>query len=110
MKTNSKDYRVRPGAKVKLNRWPTKIKPVCKSKKQYKKVLEEHVEELSSWQQLHYASNQVNMAFSVGQKMSNEFDIRTAGSFIESKSNDFQGLCDVCIKGRVISIYEPAVA
>jgi PPK2 family polyphosphate:nucleotide phosphotransferase len=57
MKINSKDYRVRPKAKVKLNKWPTKIKPVCKSKKQYKKVLEEHVEELSSLQQLHYASN-----------------------------------------------------
>jgi len=57
MKINSKDYLVRPGAKVKLNKWPTKIKPVCKSKKQYKKVLEEHVEQLSSLQQLHHASN-----------------------------------------------------
>ena len=48
---------MRLGAKVKLNKWPTKIKPVCKSKEQYKKLLEEHVEELSSLQRLHYASN-----------------------------------------------------
>ena len=57
MKINSKDYRVRPGAKVNLKKWPTKVKPFCKSKKQYKKLLEAHVEELSSLQQLHYASN-----------------------------------------------------
>ncbi len=48
---------MRPGAKVKLKKWPTKVKPFCKSKKQYQKLLEEHVEELSSLQQLHYASN-----------------------------------------------------
>jgi PPK2 family polyphosphate:nucleotide phosphotransferase len=57
MKINSKDFRVRPGAKVKLKEWPTKVKPFCKSKKQYEKVLEAHVEELSALQQLHYASN-----------------------------------------------------
>jgi PPK2 family polyphosphate:nucleotide phosphotransferase len=48
---------VRPGAKIKLKEWPTRVKPVCKSKKRYKKLLEEHVEQLSSLQQLHYASN-----------------------------------------------------
>ena len=57
MKINSKDFRVRPGEKVKLKEWPTMVKPFCKSKKQYQKLLEEHVEELSSLQQLHYASN-----------------------------------------------------
>ena len=57
MKINSKDYRVHPGAKVNLKKWPTKVKPFCKSKKQYKKLLEAHVEELSALQQLHYASN-----------------------------------------------------
>jgi PPK2 family polyphosphate:nucleotide phosphotransferase len=57
MKINSKDFRVRPGAKVKLRGWPTKVKPVYTSKKQYQKLLEEHVEELSSLQHLHYASN-----------------------------------------------------
>ncbi len=57
MKINSKDFRVRPGEKVKLHKWPTLVKPYCKSKKQYKKLLEKHVEELSSLQQLHYASD-----------------------------------------------------
>jgi len=33
------------------------VKPICKSKKHYKKCLEKHVEELSSLQRLHYASN-----------------------------------------------------
>ena len=33
------------------------VKPFCKSKKQYQKLLGEHVEELSSLQHLHYASN-----------------------------------------------------
>jgi PPK2 family polyphosphate:nucleotide phosphotransferase len=57
MKINSKDFRVRPREKVELREWPTIVKPICKSKKQYQKLLEEHVEELSSLQQLHYASS-----------------------------------------------------
>jgi PPK2 family polyphosphate:nucleotide phosphotransferase len=57
MKIKSKDFRVRPGTAVKLKQWPTRVKPVCKSKKRYQKLLEAHVAELSSLQQLHYASN-----------------------------------------------------
>src|SRR5664280_2580495 len=57
MIVNSKHFRVRPGAKVKLEEWPTRVKPFCKSKKRYQKLLGEHVEELSSLQSLHYASN-----------------------------------------------------
>jgi PPK2 family polyphosphate:nucleotide phosphotransferase len=57
MKINSKEFRVRPGEKVKLRQWPTIVKPFCKSKKRYQKLLEEHAEELSALQQLHYASN-----------------------------------------------------
>jgi PPK2 family polyphosphate:nucleotide phosphotransferase len=57
MKIKSKDFQVRPGVMVKLKQWPTRVKPVCKSKKQYKKLLEEHVEALSALQQLHYASH-----------------------------------------------------
>ena len=48
---------MRPGEKVKLREWPTVVLPFCKSKKRYQKVLGEHVEELSSLQRLHYASN-----------------------------------------------------
>ena len=47
---------MRPGEKVKLGKWPTMVPPFCKSKKAYRKLLEEHVEKLSSLQQLHYAS------------------------------------------------------
>ena len=57
MKINSKDFLVRPGEKVRLKDWPTSVKPFCKSKKAYQKLLEEHVDELSSLQRLHYASN-----------------------------------------------------
>ena len=57
MKIDSKDFRVGSGKKVNLSEWPTTIKPICKSKKQYQKLLEEHVAALSSLQQLHYASN-----------------------------------------------------
>ncbi len=57
MKIDSTDFRVRPGEEVKLAKWPTIVKPFCKSKKPYQKLLGEHVEELSSLQRLHYASN-----------------------------------------------------
>jgi PPK2 family polyphosphate:nucleotide phosphotransferase len=57
MKINSDHYRVPRGKKIKLSEWPTAVKPVCKSKEAYQKLLEEHVEELSKLQQLHYASN-----------------------------------------------------
>jgi len=57
----SKDFRVPPGAKIKLNEWPTIVKPICKSKKHYRKLLGEHVEELSSLQRLHYASNRYTL-------------------------------------------------
>ena len=57
MKINSKDFRVLPGEKVKLRDRPTIVKPFCKSKKAYQELLGEHVDGLSSLQQLHYASN-----------------------------------------------------
>jgi PPK2 family polyphosphate:nucleotide phosphotransferase len=57
IKINSDDFRARPGENVKLRDWPTIVKPFCKSKKQYQKLLEHHMEELSSLQCLHYASN-----------------------------------------------------
>lgn len=48
---------MRPGRAVKLTEWPTTVKPICGSKKRYQKLLDKHVEELSSLQRLHYASN-----------------------------------------------------
>jgi PPK2 family polyphosphate:nucleotide phosphotransferase len=57
MEIDSKDFRVRPGKTVNLNKWPTIVSPFRKSKKEYQELLAEHVERLSSLQQLHYASN-----------------------------------------------------
>ena len=57
MEIKAKDYRVAEGAAVDLKKWPTKVEPVYKSKKQYKKLLGEHVAELSAQQQLLYADN-----------------------------------------------------
>ena len=57
MKLNISDFRVPAGKKVKLDKWPTWVKPVYKSKKQYKALLEKQVQELSEQQQLHYASS-----------------------------------------------------
>jgi PPK2 family polyphosphate:nucleotide phosphotransferase len=54
---HSKDFRVLPGERITLEQLPTKVKPFCKSKKRYQQLLAEHVEELSSLQRLHYASD-----------------------------------------------------
>ncbi|MFZ1081144.1 MAG: ADP-polyphosphate phosphotransferase [Candidatus Kryptoniota bacterium] len=57
MKINSSIFRVKEDEKVDLKKYPTAVEPVYKSKKQYHKLLEERVEQLSSLQNLHYASN-----------------------------------------------------
>jgi PPK2 family polyphosphate:nucleotide phosphotransferase len=57
MKIDAKDFRVQAGKKVRLREWPTIVKPICKSKDEYQELLEKYVAELSSLQQLHYASN-----------------------------------------------------
>lgn len=57
MKINSKDFRVPAGNEVDLKKWPTRVKPIYRSKKDYTKLLQEHVEELSSLQPLLYASD-----------------------------------------------------
>ena len=46
-----------PDQQVDLEAWPTSIDPVAKSKKRYRKLLADHVAELSSLQRLHYASD-----------------------------------------------------
>src|SRR5271154_6810605 len=57
MKIDSKDFRVHEGDEVDLKKWPTIVDRVYKSKKQYQKLLDEHVAQLSALQQLHYASD-----------------------------------------------------
>jgi PPK2 family polyphosphate:nucleotide phosphotransferase len=53
----TKDYRVQPHKRVDLSKWPTIVDPYCKSRKQYKELLHEHLQKLSSLQELLYASN-----------------------------------------------------
>jgi PPK2 family polyphosphate:nucleotide phosphotransferase len=57
MNIDSQTYRVPPGKKVDLSKWPTIVDPYSKSKKDYRKLLQQHLEKLSSLQNLHYASN-----------------------------------------------------
>ncbi|MFY9896051.1 MAG: ADP-polyphosphate phosphotransferase [Xanthobacteraceae bacterium] len=57
MKINSDDFRVPEGKHVDLKKWPTKVAPVYGSKEQYKRLLEDHVAQLSTQQELLYASN-----------------------------------------------------
>jgi PPK2 family polyphosphate:nucleotide phosphotransferase len=57
MKINLKHFLLREGDKVNLAKWPTLIEPVYKSKAQYEKLLQRHVEHLSAMQQLHYSTN-----------------------------------------------------
>jgi PPK2 family polyphosphate:nucleotide phosphotransferase len=57
MNIHSKDFRVPEGAKVNLNKWPNRVKPLYNSKEQYKKRLNEQIEELSELQRLLYAHN-----------------------------------------------------
>ena len=56
-KITSKDFRVPAGKQVDLEMWPTRVKPIYKSKKNYHKLLESQVTALSALQRLHYASN-----------------------------------------------------
>ncbi len=57
MTIHSQQFRVDPGARVALGKWPTRVSPVYTSKKQYHKLLKHHVEALSALQRLHYASS-----------------------------------------------------
>lgn len=57
MTINSKDFRVREGNEVDLRKWSTNVAPVYRSKEHYRELLSEHVDRLSSLQQLLYTSN-----------------------------------------------------
>jgi PPK2 family polyphosphate:nucleotide phosphotransferase len=61
MKFKSDDFRVTPGKTVNLAKWPTLIKPVYESKRDYKRLLQEHGEQLSALQRLHYAYNRYSL-------------------------------------------------
>ena len=56
-KIDPDDYRVRPGARVNLDKWPTLAKPAYHSQEEYQTALAEHIQELSQQQSLLYASD-----------------------------------------------------
>jgi PPK2 family polyphosphate:nucleotide phosphotransferase len=57
MKIRPDEWRVREGDPVHLGKWPTHTRPVYRSKQQYLGLLQQHIEQLSAMQQLHYALN-----------------------------------------------------
>ena len=61
MKIDIKDFRIREGEAVKLKQWPTKIKPLYKSKDDYKDILAESLKELRVRQNLLYADNRYSL-------------------------------------------------
>jgi len=57
MNIGTTEFRVQEGDAVDLGLWATHVKPLCKSKKAYRKMLQDQVEQLSDQQRLLYASN-----------------------------------------------------
>ena len=57
MKLPLEDFRVPASGKVDLGRWPTRIPPVYKTRDEYHRLLQKQVAELSSMQQLQYATD-----------------------------------------------------
>lgn len=57
MKIDANAFKVAEGDEVDLGLWATNVKPLSKSKKAYRKLLEDQVNELSDQQRLLYASN-----------------------------------------------------
>ena len=56
-KIKAQEFRVQEGSRVKLSDWATHVRPYYQSKKQYRDLLDAHVEQLSALQELLYASN-----------------------------------------------------
>ena len=57
MKIDTQTFKVAEGDEVDLGLWATNVKPLSKSKKSYRKLLEDQVDELSDQQRLLYATN-----------------------------------------------------
>jgi len=57
VKLDLSKFRVAPGRMVRLDDWPTKVKPLYKSKAHYKRLLSHQIKELTELQSLLYASN-----------------------------------------------------
>jgi PPK2 family polyphosphate:nucleotide phosphotransferase len=61
MKIHPEDFRVSGGEKLKLDKWPTRSKPLYESEKDYKDQLTAGVHDLSALQRLLYASNSYSL-------------------------------------------------
>ena len=61
MKIHPKDFRVADGRKVKLRKWPTRVRRVYGSDKQYRELLAADIAELRALQQLLYASDSYSL-------------------------------------------------
>src|SRR5471030_613618 len=61
MKINADDFYAPEGEKVRLKKWPTKVKPFYHSKEHYEKKLHEHMDELRERQNLLYAHNRYSL-------------------------------------------------
>jgi PPK2 family polyphosphate:nucleotide phosphotransferase len=57
MHIKSGDFRLREGARIDLEQWPTRVDPVYGSNEQYQELLSKHVKALSAQQELLYASD-----------------------------------------------------
>ncbi len=58
---DSKDFRVKPGKKIDLGKWPTKVAPYYSSKEDYAERLRQGVAEMDERQNLLYASNEYSL-------------------------------------------------
>ena len=61
MKIDPKDFRVRAGETVKLKKWPTAVRPYCKTEEEYQQLLGDHIKDLSSLQSLLYAHDRYSV-------------------------------------------------
>ena len=61
MKISTKEFRVREGEKVRLNKLLTKVKPFYQSDDHYKKLLAAHIEGLREHQERLYADNRCSL-------------------------------------------------
>ena len=61
MKIHSGDFRVRQGREVRLKEWPTRVKPLYRSKEEYDTLLRTHIDKLSARQNLLYAHNRYSV-------------------------------------------------
>jgi len=59
IKTNR--FCVAESCKVKLDDWPTRIKPLCATKERYQQILREHIERLTKLQRAFYADNRFSL-------------------------------------------------